>query len=58
MTQEERDRIKDQINHEISILEKSINTLSELINGEVQSDANDSFNYTMSFLRLNILLRL
>jgi DnaK suppressor protein len=43
MTQEERDRIKDQINYEISILEKSINTLSELLNGEVQSDANDWF---------------
>jgi DnaK suppressor protein len=43
MTQEERDRIKDQINHEISILEKSINTISELLNGEVQSDANDWF---------------
>jgi DnaK suppressor protein len=43
MTQEERDRITDQINHEISILEKSIITLSELINGEVQSDANDWF---------------
>ena len=43
MTQEERERIKDQINYEISILEKSINTLSELLNGEVQSDANDWF---------------
>jgi DnaK suppressor protein len=43
MTQEERDRIRDQINREISVLEKSINTLSELINGEVQSDANDWF---------------
>jgi DnaK suppressor protein len=43
MTQEERDRIRDQINHEISVIEKSINTLSELINGEVQSDANDWF---------------
>jgi DnaK suppressor protein len=43
MTQEERDRIKDQINYEISVLEKSIDTLSELLNGEVQSDANDWF---------------
>jgi DnaK suppressor protein len=43
MTQEERDKIKDQINHEISIFEKSINTISELLNGEVQSDANDWF---------------
>jgi DnaK suppressor protein len=43
MTQEERTRIRDQIRHEISTLEKSINTLSELLNGEVQSDANDWF---------------
>jgi len=43
MTQKERDRIRDQINHAISILEKSINPLSELINSEVQSDANDWF---------------
>jgi len=43
MIQVERDRIRDQINNEISIIEKSINTLSELINGEVQSDANDWF---------------
>jgi DnaK suppressor protein len=43
MTQEERNIIRDQIGREISILEKSINTLSELISGEVQSDANDWF---------------
>jgi hypothetical protein len=43
MTQEERNIIRDQIGREISILEKSINTLSELIRGEVQSDANDWF---------------
>lgn len=43
MTQEERDIIKHQINHEISILEKSIDTLCELINAEVQSDSNDWF---------------
>jgi hypothetical protein len=43
MTQEERERIKDQINYEISVFEKSINTLSELLNGEVQSDANNWF---------------
>jgi len=43
MTQEERTRLKDQIIHEISTLEKSITMLSELINGEVQSDANDWF---------------
>lgn len=43
MTQEERTRISDQIKHEISTLEKSITTLAELLNGEVQSDANDWF---------------
>jgi DnaK suppressor protein len=43
MTQVERDSIKEQISHEISVLEKSINTFSELINGEVQSDVNDWF---------------
>ena len=43
MTQEERDMIKDKIRHEISTLEKSITMLTELINGEVQSDANDWF---------------
>ena len=43
MTQEERTRIRDQIKHDISTLEKSITTLSELLNGEVQSDANDWF---------------
>jgi DnaK suppressor protein len=43
MTQEERDTIRNQINKEISELEKSINTFSELVNEEVQSDANDWF---------------
>jgi DnaK suppressor protein len=43
MTKEERNRIRDQINHEISVLEKSINTLSELLSGDIQSDANDWF---------------
>jgi DnaK suppressor protein len=43
MTQEERTVIRDQIINEISVLEKSISTLSELITGEVQSDANDWF---------------
>jgi DnaK suppressor protein len=43
MTQEERDSIKDQIRNEISTLEKSIDTLVELINEEGQSDANDWF---------------
>jgi DnaK suppressor protein len=43
MTQEERAWIRDKINHEIATLEKSITTLSELIDGEVQSDAIDWF---------------
>ena len=43
MTEEERTSIRDQIKHEISTLEKSISTLTELLNGEVQSDANDWF---------------
>jgi len=43
MTEQERDMIRGQISNEISELEKSISTLSELISGEVQSDANDWF---------------
>ena len=43
MTQEERNIIRKHINQEILILEKLINTLYELINSEVQSDANDWF---------------
>lgn len=43
MTQEERGIIRSQINKEISEIEKSIDTLFELINAEVQSDANDWF---------------
>jgi DnaK suppressor protein len=43
MTEKERDIIRTQIDSEISELEKSIDTLSELISGEVQSDANDWF---------------
>ena len=43
MTQEERNILRDQISKELSVLEKSISTLSELINAEVQSDANDWF---------------
>jgi RNA polymerase-binding transcription factor DksA len=43
MTQEEKDKIKLQINHEISIIEKSIDKFLELIDAEVQSDANDWF---------------
>jgi DnaK suppressor protein len=44
MTQEERDRIRIHINKEISNLEKSIHTLTELLEPEVQSDANDWFS--------------
>jgi len=44
MTKEERDEIKDHIKKEISTLEKSITTITELINSEVQSDANDWFS--------------
>jgi hypothetical protein len=54
MTHKERERIRNQINHEISILEKSINTLCELINGEVQSDANDWFTSKESNLSKEI----
>jgi DnaK suppressor protein len=43
MTQEERDALRDQISLEISVLEESIITIYELIDGEVQSDANDWF---------------
>jgi len=44
MTQVERDEIKDHISKEISTLEKSIVTLTELTDSEVQSDANDWFS--------------
>ena len=44
MTQEERDEIRNHIKNEISTLEESINTLIELTNSEVQSDANDWFS--------------
>jgi DnaK suppressor protein len=44
MTEEERTSIRDHIKHEISSLERSITTISELLNGEVQSDANDWFS--------------
>jgi len=44
MTQEERDEIRDHIKTEISTLEESIITLTELVNSEVQSDANDWFS--------------
>jgi DnaK suppressor protein len=44
MTQEERDEIRNHIQSEISTLEKSITTLTELVNSELQSDANDWFS--------------
>ena len=44
MTQEERDEIKSNIKNQISTLEKSITTLSELIDSDIQSDANDWFS--------------
>jgi DnaK suppressor protein len=43
MTEQERNMIRRQIGNEISELEKSINTLTELISGEVQSVAKDRF---------------
>ena len=43
MTELEKNEIRDQINRELSTLEKSIETLTELISAEVQSDANDWF---------------
>jgi DnaK suppressor protein len=44
MTKEQREEIRNHINNEIATLEKSITTLTELINYEVQSDANDWFS--------------
>ena len=43
MTEEEKESIRSQVRREISTLEKSIGTLTELMDGEVQSDANDWF---------------
>jgi DnaK suppressor protein len=43
MTKEQREEIRNHINKEIVTLDKSITTLTELINSEVQSDANDWF---------------
>jgi DnaK suppressor protein len=44
MKPEEREKIKEHIRDEISVLEKSIGIFSELLNSEVQSDANDWFS--------------
>jgi DnaK suppressor protein len=43
MTDEEREIIRNQITRQIAVVDKSIETLTELISGEVQSDANDWF---------------
>ena len=43
MTQEEREAIRDHTRNEISILEGSVITLTELISSDVQSDASDWF---------------
>ncbi len=43
MTREEKEHIKEQVRNEISSLEKSVITLTELLDPEVQSDANDWF---------------
>ena len=43
MTKEEREHIRKQVRNEISSLEKSVITLTELLDSEVQSDANDWF---------------
>jgi DnaK suppressor protein len=43
MTQEERDMIKNQVRNEISALEKSIITLSEMIDEEVELDDSEWF---------------
>lgn len=44
MTQEERDTIRRHIEKEISTLQKSIATLTELAESDVQADANDWFS--------------
>lgn len=43
MTEEEKEIIRNQIRRELARLEKSIDILTELTSGEVQSDANDWF---------------
>jgi DnaK suppressor protein len=43
MTRVERDTIKSRICHDISVLEKSINVLAELIQGEGQSENDEWF---------------
>lgn len=43
MTEEEKEIIRNHIRRELARLEKSIDILTELTSGEVQSDANDWF---------------
>lgn len=43
MTTEEKEIIRKHVKGEISSLEKSVVTLTELLDSEVQSDANDWF---------------
>ena len=44
MTPDERDLIRKSIEKEISTLQKSIETLTDLAESDVQSDANDWFS--------------
>jgi DnaK suppressor protein len=44
MTEEEKNLLREQIKKELSTLEESVVTLTELISSEVQSDANDWFS--------------
>jgi DnaK suppressor protein len=43
VTKKEKDLIAEQAKSEIKLLEKSVRTLTELLDSEVQSDANDWF---------------
>lgn len=43
MTAEEKEEIREQVRAELATLEKSVITLTDLLNAEVQSDANDWF---------------
>jgi DnaK suppressor protein len=44
MTSVEKEEIREQVKAELMTLEKSASTLTELLNSEVQSDANDWFS--------------
>ena len=43
MTGREKEIIREHIKKELSALERSVTTLTDLLDGEVQSDANDWF---------------